>query len=120
MDVELALQLGMGQVPLSCLIAVSSSDGHLLGTVTHQTAPVYMLLSSNHQKSIQFHILQSPRIRVILGYPWLRHHNPHLDWTMGAILGLSSSCHKVCLQQAVAPLHLSVQCRLQMWWGFLP
>ncbi|KAI3361597.1 hypothetical protein L3Q82_013737 [Scortum barcoo] len=62
-----------------------------------------MLLSGNHHETIQFHILHSPRLPLILGYPWLRRHNPHVDWLTGAILGWGSSCHQVCLRQAVVP-----------------
>ncbi|KAI3373951.1 hypothetical protein L3Q82_022513 [Scortum barcoo] len=40
---------------------------------------------------------------LILGYPWLWRHNPHVDWSTGAILGWGSSCHEVCLRQAVVP-----------------
>ncbi|KAI3364481.1 hypothetical protein L3Q82_010834 [Scortum barcoo] len=84
-------------------ISASALDGHLLGTVTHQTEPIHMLLSGNHHETIQFHILHSPRLPLILGYPWLRRHNPHVDWLTGAILGWGSSCHQVCLRQAVVP-----------------
>ncbi|KAI3368652.1 hypothetical protein L3Q82_025654 [Scortum barcoo] len=68
-----------------------------------QTEPIHMLLSGNHHETIQFHILHSPRLPLILGYPWLRRHNPHVDWLTGAILGWGSSCHQVCLRQAVVP-----------------
>ncbi|KAI3355849.1 hypothetical protein L3Q82_004229 [Scortum barcoo] len=87
------------------VLAISASllDGHLLGTVTHQTEPIHMLLSGNHHETIQFHILHSPRLPLILGYPWLQRHNPHVDWLTGAILGWGSSCHQVCLRQAVVP-----------------
>ncbi|KAI3351085.1 hypothetical protein L3Q82_005650 [Scortum barcoo] len=36
-DEELALQLGITRIPLSKAISASALDGHLLGTVTHQT-----------------------------------------------------------------------------------
>uniref|UniRef100_A0A8D3E617 Retrotransposon-derived protein PEG10 n=1 Tax=Scophthalmus maximus TaxID=52904 RepID=A0A8D3E617_SCOMX len=100
MDEGLVQQLGIDRVPLPRPVAVHALDGHLLGTVTHQTAPIHMLLSGNHHETVQFHILSSPRIPVILGYPWLRRHNPHLDWATGAILGWNPSCHQVCLQGA--------------------
>ncbi|KAI3362598.1 hypothetical protein L3Q82_001690 [Scortum barcoo] len=93
-DEELALQLGITRIPLSKAISASALDGHLLGTVTHQTEPIHMLLSGNHYETIQFHILHSPRLPLILGYPWLRRHNPHVDWLTGAILGWGSSCHQ--------------------------
>uniref|UniRef100_A0A8D3DWB3 CCHC-type domain-containing protein n=1 Tax=Scophthalmus maximus TaxID=52904 RepID=A0A8D3DWB3_SCOMX len=92
MDEGLVQQLGINRVPLPRPVAVHTLDGHLLGT--DQTAPIHMLLSGNHHETVQFHILSSTRILVILGYPWLRRHNPHLDWATGAILG------QVCLQGA--------------------
>jgi len=105
MDKELARQLGLGQIPLPRPVLASALDGHVLGTITHQTTPIHMLLSGNHYETIQFHILPSPQIPLILGYPWLRRHNPHIDWTTGAILGWGPSCHEVCLKQATAPQH---------------
>jgi len=91
MDEELAHQLGIGCVRLPSPVSASALDGHLLGKVTHQTTPVHVLLSGNHHETIQFHILQSPCIPLILGFPWLLHDNPHIDWTTGVILGWSSS-----------------------------
>ena len=103
MDSNLARQLGVGQIPLPAPVSTNALDGRLLGTVTHLTAPIRMLISGNHHETLQFHILPSPRHPLLLGFPWLRRHNPHLDWTTGAILGWSSSCHQVCLKQAAAP-----------------
>ncbi|TKS65266.1 Retrotransposon-like protein 1 [Collichthys lucidus] len=100
---ELAQQLEIERVPLPQPVPANALDGHLLGTVTHQTVPVQMLLSGNHHETIMFHILDSLRIPLILEYPWLRRHNPHIDWATGAILGWSSACHQVCLKQASAP-----------------
>ena len=104
-DEELALQLGLGRVPLPQPVPARALDGHILGNVTHQTSPVHLLLSGNHHETIQFHILSSLRLPLILGYPWLRLHNPHIDWVTGAIQGWSPSCHLRCLQQASLPLH---------------
>jgi len=110
-DEELALQLGIQRVRLPQPVPANALDGHLLGTVTHQTTPVHMIMSGNHHETIQFHVLRSPQIPLILGYPWLRRHNPNIDWTTGSILGWSSSCHQVCLKQAAAP-QLSVDMNL--------
>ncbi|KAI3366903.1 hypothetical protein L3Q82_009548, partial [Scortum barcoo] len=68
---------------------------------TRQSPFTCCYLSCYH--AIQFHILHSPRLPLILGYPWLRRHNLHMDWLTGAILGWGSSCHQVCLHQAVVP-----------------
>ena len=104
-DEELAHQLGLGRVPLPQPVPARALDGHILGNVTHQTSPVHLLLSGNHHETIQFHILSSLRLPLILGYPWLRLHNPHIDWVTGAIREWSPSCHLRCLQQASLPRH---------------
>ncbi|TWW62375.1 hypothetical protein D4764_04G0010220 [Takifugu flavidus] len=86
-DKELSIQLGMDRVPLPHSVPASALDGHLLGTVTHQTTPIHMLLSGNHHETIQFHVLKSPHLPFILGYPWLRRHNPNIDWAMDPFWG---------------------------------
>ncbi len=87
---------------LSC--ASSGYQWPSMGTVT-QTVSVHLLMSGNHHETLQFHILKSPHIPLILGYPWLCHHNPHINWSAGVISGWSSVCYQVCLKQAAALLH---------------
>jgi len=71
MDEGLAIQLRIDRVPLSQSVPASALDCRILGTVTHQTVPVHLLLS-DHYETIRFYILQTPRLPFILGYPWLR------------------------------------------------
>ena len=80
-DEELARQLNIQRVPLPHPSPACALDGHLVGTVTHQTTPLHLLLSGNHHETIQFHILKSHRLPFILGFPWLRRHrhNPTID-----------------------------------------
>ena len=98
MDDDLARQLGVDLVLLPCPVPVKALDGCLMKTVTHQMVPIRMLPSGNHHETVQFH-MQSLHHPLLLGFPWLRRHNPHLDCTTGAILGWSSSCHQVCLNK---------------------
>ena len=102
---DLALQLGLGRVPLPHPVPARALDGHCLGTVMHQTLPVPLLLSGNHHETIQFHILDHPGLQLILGYPWLRRHNPRIDWETGSILEWGASCHLTCLKHAARPHH---------------
>ena len=106
-DNDLACQLGVSRIRLSVPVPANALDGRLLGTVTHQMVPIHMLLSGNHHETIQFHILSSPHHPLLLGFPWLRRHNPHLDWTTGAILGWSPACHQICLKKATASQSLT-------------
>ncbi|KAI3365729.1 hypothetical protein L3Q82_000694 [Scortum barcoo] len=103
-DEELALQLGITPDSLSKAISASALDGHLLGTVTHQTeSPFTCCYLATTMRQYSFTSCIPLVYPLILGYPWLRRHNPHVNWLTGAILGWGSSCHQVCLRQAVVP-----------------
>lgn len=106
MDIELAHQLGLESHHLPSPVPAQALDGHLLGTVTGLTAPVSMMLLGNHHEMIQFHLLCSPGQPLILGYPWLRLHNPHLDWVSGTITEWGRGCHQTCLRAATLLPHL--------------
>lgn len=102
-DIKLARQLGLENHRLTPPIPARALDGHLLGSVTHVTAPVSMSMSGNHQETIQFHLLHSPGQPLILGYPWLRRHNPQLDWVTGVVREWGEDCHRTCLLAAALP-----------------
>lgn len=61
-DENLAHQLGIKRIPLSKALSASALDGNLLGTITHLIEPMHWLLSGNHHKTIQFHILHYPHL----------------------------------------------------------
>ena len=51
----------------------------LNGKLIHHTEPLHLLLSGNHHETIQFHVIPSSQAPIILGQPWLKRHNPHID-----------------------------------------
>jgi hypothetical protein len=56
--------------------------------------------SENHSKTIQFLLIKSPQIPVVLGFSWLQQCNPLIHWSTGAIMGWSPFCHAHCLKSA--------------------
>lgn len=64
---------------------VVAIDSKSLDIAIHRTEPLNLILSSNH---------------VILGIPWLKKHNPHVDWATASIRNWSANCHASCLQSA--------------------
>lgn len=50
-------------------------------------------------------VIPSPQAPIVLGLPWLRLHNPHIDWSSGMIRGWSPFCHSRCLRSALSPSH---------------
>ncbi len=73
-------------------------DGRPLapGKITHLTS-LLCLVTYQHQERICFHLIQSPEFPVILGHPWLLQHNPHFDWSTGAVLSWGPICQTTCL-----------------------
>ena len=76
-------------------------DGRLLARITHRTVPVSLLLSGNHHETISLYIIPSPTSPLVLGLPWLKLHNPHIDWSTSSITNWSLFCHSHCLHSAI-------------------
>ena len=72
--------------------------------VHRATTPVKILISGNHQEEIVPLVMRSPHVPLVLGRPWMRKHNPQVDWSRGLIMGWSPRCHTSCLQSAAGPL----------------
>ncbi|KAI2653739.1 Transposon Tf2-9 polyprotein [Labeo rohita] len=50
----------------------------------------------------------SPLAPIVLGHPWLVHHNPRVDWGHNSVSAWSDSCYASCLVSACS----SVSCSL--------
>ena len=100
MDLSLARGLQIPSDSLATPLTVTALDGRPLGPgkVTLLTSPL-RLSFNQHQEELSFHLIQSPELPVILGHPWLLRHNPHLDWSSGAVLSWSPTCRVPCLGQ---------------------
>lgn len=86
-------------------ITVCALIGKLLDRVTHQTGPLQLFLPGNHREFLLLKVFNSPSAPVVLGFPWLKLHNPHIDWSPGRIVKWSLKCHQACLQSARPPVH---------------
>ena len=80
---------------------VHAVDGKLIELVTHKTEPLNLVLSSNHHEHLELYVISSPLNSVILGIPWLKRHNPHVDWSTATIRNWSLHCHAHCLRSAL-------------------
>lgn len=97
-------RLGIRAIPLERSIIAKALNGRLLGRITERSEPLSLLLSGNHRETISFLIMECPVTPVVLGLPWLKLHNPQLDWSTGQILSWGVACHPTCLRSAQAPL----------------
>uniref|UniRef100_A0A674NT72 ribonuclease H n=1 Tax=Takifugu rubripes TaxID=31033 RepID=A0A674NT72_TAKRU len=46
-------------------------------------------------------VICTPLNSIILGIPWLKLHNPHIDWSTATIRNWSNHCHAHCLKSAL-------------------
>ncbi|KAL0180319.1 hypothetical protein M9458_025761, partial [Cirrhinus mrigala] len=93
------------QLPLlPCVspVAVAALDGRPLGSgrVEHTTTDLTLCLEPGHQEIIRFFTITSSQSPLILGFPWLNHHEPTISWARGVITHWSSNCQRSCLQSA--------------------
>jgi hypothetical protein len=56
--------------------------GTLLITTESGTVPIVVL---GHVERLNFNIIPTGRYDVVLGIPWLKNHNPAIDWKMGSL-----------------------------------
>uniref|UniRef100_A0A8C5M348 Gypsy retrotransposon integrase-like protein 1 n=1 Tax=Leptobrachium leishanense TaxID=445787 RepID=A0A8C5M348_9ANUR len=81
--------------PVSILLV----DGSPLksGVVDKETTPLQMMVGSAHKERVTFDLIQTPLSPIILGLPWLRLHNPAINWSTGTVSFFSEFCKKGCL-----------------------
>uniref|UniRef100_A0AAY4CSJ3 ribonuclease H n=1 Tax=Denticeps clupeoides TaxID=299321 RepID=A0AAY4CSJ3_9TELE len=97
-DQGLASQLGISLEAVTRFIPVTSVDGHPLQPypVQSQTQPVLMSIGL-HSEHIHFLVISAPSSPLILGYPWLQLHDPHVLWSENRILDWGPACRQRCL-----------------------
>lgn len=101
LDETLAQNLGLPLVSLSETLQVSALNGGHLASITHRTQDITLILSGNHSEKISLFLFKAPDMPLVLGFPWLQLHNPHIDWARGCVSGWSTRCHERCLLSAV-------------------
>lgn len=66
------------------------------------TSKLLNYISGNHYEINEVFVFESPHTQLILGYTWLKDHNPHINWELGRVERWSNKCLKYCLCCAVA------------------
>ena len=86
---------------LSCNVTTSASRAHV-SCSPGPSKPVFLMLSGNHHEKYFFYLIDSPQNPLVLRYPWLVKHNPHLKWAETTNLGWSPvSLHYACSARPV-------------------
>lgn len=102
-DSALAEKLGVGSDPLPHRLHVTALSGQRLPDITHVSEPVSLTLSGNHTEVLSLFVFKAPQTPLVLGHPWLRQHNPHIDWKSECVVGWGVDCHMNCLRAATPP-----------------
>lgn len=63
------------------------------GQVTHETEYAIMILEEHHEH-ITFDVTNTGNDDIILGIPWLRKHNPTIDWITGHLRFEKCTCRR--------------------------
>lgn len=102
-DQQLVNHLSKPTEPLDFPIKASSLGGQHLSRITHRTKPILIVASGNHRESIRFLITQSAHTPIVLGFTWLKLHNPQFNWSQGTVTKWSPYCLANCLLFSLYP-----------------
>lgn len=93
MDFKMAQSLAIHPVTLQEPLNITAVDGSPLGSgrVSECTPPLQLKVG-NHQELIQFLLIHTPKLPIILGFPWLTAHNPNIDWSRGVVTEWGTHC----------------------------
>uniref|UniRef100_A0A3B3SBH5 Gypsy retrotransposon integrase-like protein 1 n=1 Tax=Paramormyrops kingsleyae TaxID=1676925 RepID=A0A3B3SBH5_9TELE len=99
MDANLARQLRIPFHQLAFPIKVQGVTGEHIreGTIEHRTHPFMLTVGALHTEQMEVYVLPQAKDPLILGLPWLRKHNPSIDWRAGEITSWSELCLGECL-----------------------
>ena len=84
-DGDYAVELNLPTTRLERAIPVFNVDGtrNQLGSITEQCEVI--MRYQDHYESIKLFITKLGKRKLIIGHPWLKKHNPEIDWRTGVI-----------------------------------
>ncbi|KAK3571261.1 hypothetical protein QTP86_005975 [Hemibagrus guttatus] len=102
-DRALVERLGIPTFPCVPSLRIMAIDSQPIGEgyLKQQTELLEFRVGLFHQERLAFYVTSSPVNPVILGFPWLRCHDPQISWRSGELVRWSPSCHYRCLQNQV-------------------
>ncbi|KAK3505976.1 hypothetical protein QTP70_002185 [Hemibagrus guttatus] len=103
-DRGLVEELGIPIFPCVPALRITAIDSQSIGEgyLKHQTELLEFQVGLFHYEQLAFYVTSSPANPLILGFPWLRCHDPHISWRSGELVRWSTMCLKGCLQDPVS------------------
>uniref|UniRef100_A0A803JAE8 Retrotransposon gag domain-containing protein n=1 Tax=Xenopus tropicalis TaxID=8364 RepID=A0A803JAE8_XENTR len=82
---------------LPLLIRVADGSPISSGPILKESIPLRVCMNKIHSEMLSFDVVASPLSPIIIGLPWLRKHNPIVEWERGKITFSSHFCRTNCL-----------------------
>lgn len=103
LDITLAQQLDIPFEECEVALKVQAIDGRPIGSgrLKYRTRPLRMTMADSHAEILQFFLIETPNDPVVLGYPWLRIHEPQFSWRKGELLNWGPVCKSSCFPDPV-------------------
>ncbi|KAK3534572.1 hypothetical protein QTP86_016661 [Hemibagrus guttatus] len=102
-DGALVEELGIPTFPCLPSLRITAIDSQPIGEgyLKRQTELLDFRVGLFHHEQLAFYVTSSPANPVILGFPWLRRHDPQISWRSGELVCWSPTCLKECLRDSV-------------------
>ena len=98
---DLVKELQLPLLSLNTPLAVRALDGKALTAVSNKIGLVKVIISGNHSETMDFFVFPLASVSLVLGYPWLALHNPHIHWAAGRVESWSNYCLSNSLRSAI-------------------
>ncbi|KAK3507938.1 hypothetical protein QTP70_004390 [Hemibagrus guttatus] len=103
-DRALVEELGIPTSPYVPSLKITAIDSQPIGEgyLKCQTELLGFQVGLFHHEWLAFYVTSSPANPVILGFPWLRYHDPQISWRTGELTRWSPACRSECLRNPVS------------------
>ncbi|KAK3561332.1 hypothetical protein QTP86_030630 [Hemibagrus guttatus] len=103
-DRALVEELRIPTIPCMPSLRITAIDSQPIGGgyLTHQTELLDFKVDLFHCERLAFYVTSSAANPVILGFPWLRQHDPQISWYKGELVHWSAMCISKCLHEPVS------------------
>lgn len=86
------------------------SSKNLGSHLTEKSRLIYIIIL-DHKEQINFNIISLGQYNIIFGIPWLRNHNPDINWKTTWIYFINYICSNIIeLEQESGIWHLTAAC----------
>lgn len=98
-DIRLTHRLNLPLRKLAFPLKVHGVTGEKMmsRTIYYRTHPFVMQVGALHTETVEMSVLSQTKDPLILGLPWLRKHNPQVEWQTGEITAWSDRCLRECM-----------------------